>query len=206
MNFVSYAFLALFLIVMAGRLLIGRKKTEPPFVALLLAASLLFYAWHIPAFLAILLLSSSVDYVAGLFLGAPAAGEGTLQWGQRPGTRRAILAVSLGLNLGLLAFFKYAGFLGSNLVRLFGTEGDAVAEFAASILLPMGISFYTFQSMSYTIDVYRGTSRRCRFRAFMLFIAFFPQLVAGPIVRASEFLPQMPRIRRIHWPCSRGLA
>ena len=76
------------------------------------------------------------------------------------------------------------------------------------VVLPMGISFYTFQSMSYTIDVYRGQLRALpSFRDFILFIAFFPQLVAGPIVRASEFLPQMPRVRRIHWPVvATGLA
>jgi alginate O-acetyltransferase complex protein AlgI len=197
MNFVSYSFLALFLVVIAGRLLIGRRKTEPPYVALLLGASLVFYAWHIPGFLAILLLTSSVDYLAGLLLGR--SDTDTL-FGYRAvtqGARRTVLAVSLGLNLGLLGFFKYTGFLGSNAVSLFGSAGEPFAEFAAGILLPMGISFYTFQSMSYTIDVYRGVLAPMRgFAGFLLFIAFFPQLVAGPIVRATEFLPQMPRIRR----------
>jgi alginate O-acetyltransferase complex protein AlgI len=194
MNFVSFAFLALFLTVMAGRLLIGRKKTEPAYVALLLAASLIFYAWHIPAFLGVLVASSSVDYVAGRLLGGRGSGAGVIT---TTTTRRAVLVVSLGINLGLLAFFKYAGFLGGNVVSLFGQAGEPVAEFAAGILLPMGISFYTFQSMSYTIDVYRGVLAPIReYRAFLLFIVFFPQLVAGPIVRAAEFLPQMPRIRR----------
>jgi alginate O-acetyltransferase complex protein AlgI len=194
MNFVSFAFLSLFLVVMAGRLLIGRKKTEPGYVALLLAASLVFYAWHIPAFLGILLASSSVDYVAGLLLAGPGL-RGVVATTKT--ARRAVLVVSLGINLGLLAFFKYAGFLGRNVVSLFGQAGEPLAEFTAGILLPMGISFYTFQSMSYTIDVYRGVLPPIRqYTPFLLFIAFFPQLVAGPIVRASEFLPQMPRIRR----------
>ena len=197
MNFVSFSFLALFVIVMAGRLIIGRKKTEPAYVALLLGASLVFYAWHIPAFLAILLVSSGVDYIAGRLLGG--SEPGAVPWASSPAARRSVLVMSLGLNLGLLAFFKYAGFLGSNAVALFGKAGEPFAEFAAGILLPMGISFYTFQSMSYTIDVYRGTLVPVRgFVPFLLFIVFFPQLVAGPIVRASEFLPQMPRVRRLH--------
>jgi alginate O-acetyltransferase complex protein AlgI len=194
MNFVSFAFLTLFVVVMAGRLLIGRKKTEPGYVALLLGASLVFYAWHIPAFLGILILSSTVDYFAGLLLG----GHGDDKpFAASRAARRAVLVVSLGINLGLLALFKYAGFLGENVVGLVGQPGEPIAEFAADILLPMGISFYTFQSMSYTIDVYRGILEPIRnYRPFLLFIVFFPQLVAGPIVRASEFLPQLPRIRR----------
>jgi alginate O-acetyltransferase complex protein AlgI len=196
MNFASFAFLFLFLAVLAGRLLLGRKKTEPAYVALLLGSSLVFYAWHIPAFLSILLLSSGVDFLAGLLLG-PRDRDGSPAPIQGQAARRTVLVLSLGVNLGLLGFFKYAGFLSQNVVRLFGEPGEPLAEFAAGILLPMGISFYTFQSMSYTIDVYRGVLRPVReFAPFLLFITFFPQLVAGPIVRASEFLPQMPRVRR----------
>jgi D-alanyl-lipoteichoic acid acyltransferase DltB (MBOAT superfamily) len=189
-NFVSYSFAALFLVVFASRLLFGRRKVERPYVAVLLVSSLIFYGWHVPQYLAIILLSAAIDYVAALALG------------KRPDPhdprRRWILAVSLASNLGLLGFFKYANFA----LNAFGNAAQVVGMQPAmptiDILLPMGISFYTFQSMSYTIDVYR---RRlvplANFWTFLLYISFFPQLVAGPIVRAVEFLPQIPRVRRL---------
>jgi alginate O-acetyltransferase complex protein AlgI len=189
-NFVSWAFVALFAIVFAARLTIGRRKIEPSFVLVLIVSSAVFYAWHIPVYIGILLLSAGIDYWAAIWLDrVPEA---------RRRKRRWILALSLGTNLGLLAFFKYSGFLLEVLADLFGagTGGRLSPDFG--IALPMGISFYTFQSMSYTIDVYRGHLKALRgFWRFFLFISFFPQLVAGPIVRAVEFLPQMPRPRRL---------
>jgi alginate O-acetyltransferase complex protein AlgI len=149
-----------------------------------------FYAWHIPVYIGILFLSAGIDYGAARWLDRVPV--------EHRRRRQAILAVSLVTNLGLLAFFKYAGFLVQVATDLIGPGalGTLSPEFA--LALPMGISFYTFQSMSYTIDVYRGqlTAIR-RFWPFFLFISFFPQLVAGPIVRAVEFLPQMPRPRRL---------
>jgi alginate O-acetyltransferase complex protein AlgI len=189
-NFVSWAFVVLFGIVGLARLTIGRRKVEPAYVALLVAASSVFYAWHIPVYIGILLFSSAVDYWAGIWLDRVPATD--------RGRRRTILALSLATNLGLLAIFKYAGFLAQLAADLAGREAiDPLApEF--SLALPMGISFYTFQSMSYTIDVYRGHLRAVRdFWSFFFFISFFPQLVAGPIVRAVEFLPQLPRPRRL---------
>lgn len=192
MNFVSYAFAVLFVVVLVARLTIGRRKIEPAYVWVLLLASLVFYGWHIPAYLSILAVSAVIDFQAARALEAP---------GRSPRARRAILAVSLTTNLGLLAFFKYVGFGLDTLQWLTERAGLPFDRPAWTVVLPMGISFYTFQSMSYTIDVYRGQLRALpNFRDFLLFIAFFPQLVAGPIVRASEFLPQMPRVRRLHWP------
>ena len=197
MNFVSYSFLVLLLVALAGRVLLGRRKTEPAYAALLLLLSLVFYGWHVPAYLVLLLASALVDYWAAAAIARLPAPEDA----DRPALarRRVLLAASLAVNLGLLGFFKYADF---------GIEvaNDLLARLGADtrwpvlhLLLPMGISFYTFQSMSYTIDVYRGVLAPCRsFWQFLLFIAFFPQLVAGPIVRASEFLPQMARQRRLH--------
>jgi alginate O-acetyltransferase complex protein AlgI len=188
-NFVSWAFVGLFTVVLAARLTIGRRKIEPAYVAVLLVSSLIFYAWHIPIYLGVLLFSSGIDYVAGLWLGRLRA--------DHRGQRRLVLTLSLATNLGLLAFYKYADFLTEVLRDVFGAGaiGALAPEFA--LALPMGISFYTFQSMSYTIDVYRGHLAPIRdFPAFLLFISFFPQLVAGPIVRAVEFLPQLPRPRR----------
>lgn len=189
MNFVSWAFVALFAVVFAARFTIGRRKVEPAYVTMLVAASATFYAWHIPVYIGILVLSSVIDYGAGLALARldPAA----------RGRRRAVLALSLATNLGLLAFFKYAGFFLEVVRDVLGERAGALPT-ELGLALPMGISFYTFQSMSYTIDVYRGVLAPIhRFWPFFLFISFFPQLVAGPIVRAAEFLPQMPRPRRL---------
>ena len=192
MNFVSYSFAALFLVVFACRLTFGRTKVERPYVAVLLVSSLIFYGWHVPEFLAILVLAAAIDYAAALALARyPDPTDPARKW---------ILFVSLGTNLGLLAFFKYANFA----LGAFRDVADAAIGYRPAIptldlMLPMGISFYTFQSMSYTIDVYRRQLEPVRnFWMFLLYISFFPQLVAGPIVRAVEFLPQMPRVRRVH--------
>jgi D-alanyl-lipoteichoic acid acyltransferase DltB (MBOAT superfamily) len=190
-NFVSYSFIALFLVAFASRLTIGRRKVERSYLAVLLVASLVFYGWHVPQFLGILLLSAVIDYVAALELGK--------RQGAPRSTRRWILAVSLGANLGLLGFFKYANFVLDAFGDLARVAGLEPAMPTLDVMLPMGISFYTFQSMSYTIDVYRRHLEPLRsFWAFLLYISFFPQLVAGPIVRAVEFLPQLPRVRRVH--------
>jgi alginate O-acetyltransferase complex protein AlgI len=160
----------------------------------LLLSSLVFYGWHVPSYLSILLASAAVDYYAALaIVRRPAVDAAAIR------RRRLILFASLGTNLGLLGSFKYADFG-------IGLAGQAASAFGFSptlptmgLMLPMGISFYTFQSMSYTIDVYRGRLAPLhRFSTFLLFISFFPQLVAGPIVRAAEFLPQLPRVRRPH--------
>jgi alginate O-acetyltransferase complex protein AlgI len=190
MNFVSWAFVALLIVVMTARVTIGRRKTEGRFVAVLLAASLVFYAWHIPIYLLVLLASSGVDYLAGLLIARHPAGAPI---------RRVYLVASLVANLGLLAVFKYADF-GAQAAESVGAWLGADLRLPdLGLVLPMGISFYTFQSLSYTIDVYRNTLAPIRsYPKFLLFISFFPQLVAGPIVRASEFVPQMPRPRRLH--------
>ena len=149
----------------------------------LLSLSWIFYAWHIPWYLSLILLSTSVDFAAGLLLGSTPPVFSL--------RRKSILALSLISNLTLLGYFKYAGFL-------FG-EVNAITNSSwtvPQIVLPLGISFYTFQSMSYSIDVYRGLIQpERRFIKFAAYIAFFPQLVAGPIVRASEFLYQFKRRR-----------
>ena len=191
MNFVSWAFVALFLLVFAARLTVGRRKVEPAYVGVLLVASLVFYAWHIPIYLFVLLGSAAVDYVAALAMGRLAPHERT--------RRRAWLIASLTVNLGLLAFFKYGALAMQATGEIAALSGVSVRLPDLSLVLPMGISFYTFQTLSYTIDVYRGHLVPVgRFPHFLLFISFFPQLVAGPIVRASEFLPQIPRPRRLH--------
>ena len=191
MNFVSWSFISLLLVVMAARMSVGRTKVEPAFVWVLIAASTIFYSWHVPVYIAILLVSAGVDYRAAIALARTP--------NEHESRRRAILAVSLVANLGLLGFFKYANLLTDALARAALAFGVELSAPEVRLILPMGISFYTFQSMSYTIDVYRGRLDPLRsFKTFFLYIIFFPQLVAGPIVRALDFLPQMTRPRRLH--------
>ncbi|MGE0813872.1 MAG: MBOAT family protein [Vicinamibacterales bacterium] len=193
MNFVSWVFVALFLVTLAARLTIGRRKTEPAYTAVLLAASLVFYGWHVPPYLVVLLASSTLDYLVGGMLGRLPP--------ERSGMRRACLTASVVSNLGLLGFFKYGNFALSAGESLAGLAGFSPRLPELHLVLPMGISFYTFQTLSYTIDIYRGRlAPVSSFSRFLLYISFFPQLVAGPIVRATEFLPQMPRPRRLRLP------
>ncbi len=149
---------------------------------LLLAASYYFYMSWIPKFILLLLLLTAIDYTAALWIDRA----------RNPRTRKLALIASLGANLGLLGFFKYYNFLAGNLALLAGRPYDS---FALHIILPLGISFHTFQSMSYVVDVYRREQEPVRNVVdYALFIAFFPQLVAGPIVRAREFFVDL-----YHW-------
>jgi alginate O-acetyltransferase complex protein AlgI len=151
--------------------------TSPYFLRkyVLLAASYYFYGTWNYKFIALLLTLTVIDYTAGLWL------EKT-----PPGPRRkVILILSLSANLGFLGFFKYYNFLAANLALLIGRPANA---FFRDIVLPLGISFHTFQSMSYVVDVFRGEQVAIRNPIdYALFICFFPQLVAGPIVRARSF-------------------
>jgi len=187
-NFVSTEFLVLMAIVLVLRLVIGARTNGVVYLAVLVAASLTFYAWHVPIYLLILLASTSVDYVAALLL--PSRGEADL------GRRRLVLTISLATNLGLLGLFKYGGLIAEGVRTAAASAGLPFAPVMIDVVLPMGISFYTFEAMSYTIDVYRGRMAPIRsFPRFVLFIVFFPHLVAGPIVRAWQFLPQLTRRR-----------
>ena len=153
----------------------------------LLLASWSFYAAWDARFLGLILLSTLVDYVAALRIAAT----------DDPGRRRGWLLVSLLTNLGILGVFKYFDFFADSAVQLAGWLGIDLGPVALELVLPVGISFYTFQTLSYTLDVYRGQLQPNRsLRDVALFVAFFPQLVAGPIVRASEFLPQLQVPRR----------
>lgn len=150
----------------------------------LTAASYVFYGWANPAFTGLMLLSTVIDYVCGLKLGRPESGA----------PRRFWLTVSIVSNLSLLGFFKYwnlAADTWSAVVGAFGLTG-LQPDLALRVVLPLGISFYTFQSMSYTIDIYRGHARPlASFVDFACFVSMFPQLVAGPIIRFSEIADQL---------------
>ncbi len=153
----------------------------------LVLASYAFYAaWSAP-FTLLLAFSTLIDWLAARAIGRAATGR----------ARRGWLMVSLVSNLGLLGFFKYGGFLLGNLGAAAALAGSSWTPGAMDIVLPVGISFYTFQTLSYTIDVYRGSLEPdASLLDFSLFVAFFPQLVAGPIVRASDFLVQCRSPRR----------
>jgi alginate O-acetyltransferase complex protein AlgI len=148
----------------------------------LLAASYLFYAWWNPYYLVLIVASSALDYVVG----------GAIHNTADERRRRLLLAVSLVGNLGLLATFKYFNFFAASVAAALAHLGLPAQQLHLDVVIPVGISFYTFQSMSYTIDIYRRRLEPVEGPlGFMVFVAFFPQLVAGPIVRASEFLPQL---------------
>ena len=190
MSFNSLSFALLFATALILRATVGRTKLSPLYLQGLLLASLIFYGWHIPYYVGILLFSCVVDFWAGARLGRP-----ELSGAQR----KLILLASLVTNLGLLGVFKYYNFFTAELTHFLGMFDITVPLPVSRLILPMGISFYTFQSMSYTIDVYRGkVAPEKRFWPFLLYVSFFPQLTAGPIVRAKQFLYQIPRRRRIH--------
>lgn len=146
--------------------------------AILLAASLIFYAWGEPVYIALMLLSTAADYGFGLLLEHPKLGQAR---------RKAVLIASITVNLAVLGFFKYADFLIGNLNGLLGTDIPMT-----ELPLPIGVSFYTFQSMSYIIDVYRREAKAQRsWIDFAAFVALFPQLVAGPIVRYNTIAEEL---------------
>jgi len=148
---------------------------------MLLAASYVFYAAWNPPFVVLLWFSTVVDWFAARGIHAS----------RSRGRRQFFLIVSLAANLGLLGYFKYGTFLAENFLAVARSLGLDLTLAAPSIILPVGISFYTFQTLSYTLDVYRRRMAPSdSFLDYALYVTFFPQLVAGPIVRAVDFLPQ----------------
>ena len=153
---------------------------------LVLASSYFFYGWWDWRFLFLLIISSVGDYCVGL----------GLHHLSNDTAKRRLFGVSVFVNLGLLGVFKYYNFFSDSLVRLFSDLGIIIHPLTLQIVLPVGISFYTFQSLSYTIDVYRKEIQPTRnLIQFLAFVSFFPQLVAGPIERARHLLPQFERPR-----------
>ena len=194
MNFTSFHFVAFFFVALFfGHILKNRSQR-----IFLLLASYYFYGAFEPRYLVLILASSLLDYVCGIGIEARrnrlAPGGGVLA----AIPARAYLWASLLLNLGLLAYFKYTNF-GIGMLNDLQPYGESAFSWPLeNILLPIGISFYTFQSLSYTIDVYRGTlAARRSALDFFLYVSFFPQLVAGPIVRAPTFFGELDSPRRI---------
>jgi alginate O-acetyltransferase complex protein AlgI len=171
--------LFLILVVLGATLLSERPRLHHAF---LLAASYLFYAAWDPRFLVLIIFSTMLDYSVGLALASAASAR----------SRKWLLTASLVGNLGVLCTFKYYDFFADSLVRLLDSFGYQASIPVLNLILPVGISFYTFQTLSYTIDIYRGDlEARTSLLDVALFVGFFPQLVAGPIVRARNFLPQL---------------
>ena len=181
--FNSYSFILFFgVVVILSRLPIGWRAKK----LVLLLLSYIFYASWNPPFVALLWVSTVVDFAVARWIGRAAA----------PNRRKLLLAVSLLVNLGMLGYFKYAGFMLASFQHLAGSLGWDFQPAAPSIILPIGISFYTFQTLAYTIDVYRRQTQPWpSFLDYALFVTFFPQLVAGPVVRANQFLPQCVELK-----------
>lgn len=177
MTFNSLEFAVFFAVCLALYLPLPQRAQN----RLLLVASYVFYGAWDWRFLGLLVLSTSVDWILALSIAAS----------ESPRVRRALVVASVVTNLGILGTFKYAGFFADGLRQLLAPLGVALPPLAFDIVLPVGVSFYTFQSLGYIIDVYRRQVAPCRNPLdFALFISFFPQLVAGPIERAAHMLPQ----------------
>jgi len=180
MLFNSYEFIFFFLpIVLTVFFAIGRSGYFATAMAWLVLASLFFYAWWNPAYLGLMITSILFNYAIGQTLSHHV---------QHPHIRKGTLTLGVILNLGLLAYFKYANFFIDNANHIFNTHLDI-----GTILLPLAISFFTFQQIAYLIDVSRGETKEYNFLHYCLFVTFFPQLIAGPIVHHKEMMPQFAK-------------
>jgi D-alanyl-lipoteichoic acid acyltransferase DltB (MBOAT superfamily) len=178
MVFNSYTFFIFFAVVMA--LHYSSLNWQAKKINLLIASYIFYAAWH-PPFVILLMICTLADWFAGKGI----ATSGTT------GTRRLFLGIALCVNLGMLAFFKYANFLMDNFIWLLSLVSIQYQPLKLDIVLPLGISFFTFQSITYTLNIYkRKAGPWPSFLDFALFVSFFPKLVIGPITRAFDFLPQ----------------
>lgn len=158
--------------------------------ALIVGASYVFYGWWDWRFLSLIIFSTVVDYLIGQ----------RLRTEQIASKRKILLWISIIVNLGFLGFFKYYNFFLENFIEAFSLFGIKISANSLNIILPVGISFYTFQTLSYTIDVYKRKLAPTKdFIAFSAFVCFFPQLVAGPIERATNLLPQFYKKRTFQY-------
>lgn len=179
MLFNSLTFIVFFSVVVLLHYSIKNWKIQK---TVLLLASYLFYAAWNPPFVILLWISTIIDWFAAK----------KIERSRSRGNKGIWLGISLVSNLGLLGFFKYGNFFLDTLTASLSGIGLQVTWAKMDIILPVGISFYTFQTLSYSIDIYRGNLKTSKsFLDFALYVTFFPQLVAGPIVRAIDFLPQI---------------
>ena len=183
--------------------------------AMLTLTSYLFYGWANPLFVVLMLVSTLIDYLCGLVIaGQPGKGGSvplrTLEkGGPRTSRQKAAVVLSICSNLALLGFFKYFNFATESYDAVVGALGlpGLDLDLAFRVTLPLGISFYTFQSMSYSIDLYRGDARAIRnFVDFACYVSMFPQLVAGPIIRFQEVADQLTFRTHTFEKFARGVA
>lgn len=162
------------------------NKTKKSQNLLIVVASYFFYGWWDWRFLSLILFSTSIDYFIGIAISKK----------DKRKARKNLLLISIFVNIGLLGFFKYFDFFLDSFIKGFSFFGLEFQSTSLNIILPVGISFYTFQSLSYTIDIYRNKIAPTKdFISFTAFVSFFPQLVAGPIERATNLLPQFYKKR-----------
>jgi alginate O-acetyltransferase complex protein AlgI len=186
MTFISLSYIFLFLPIVVGLYYLFRRTILANVI--ILAASYIFYAVGAAWYLIPLVVTSLIDFAVGILLSHT----------DRKGYRRSLLILSLSANLGLLAFFKYTPWLINSSNLGLAAAGVAFSLPALSVVLPPGISFYTFQTMSYTIEVYRREMSPARHLVdYMAFVTFWPHLVAGPIMRAHNLLRQLERLRPV---------
>lgn len=188
MLFNSFAFLLFLPLVFCGYWFVFRRfNLQNIFIVV---ASYVFYGWWDWRFLLLIFLTTVLCFFSGLLIGSLESRK----------TRRWVCGTNIAINIAILCFFKYFNFFSENLKILFSQFGYHSDWFTLDVLLPVGISFYTFQAISYPIDVFRGKIKATKdFVAFTAFISFFPQLVAGPIERSTNLLPQFLAPRRFEY-------
>ncbi len=187
MLFNSISYLWFLPLVFAGYFLLPKKLKNP----LLLVASYYFYMSWLPQYAVLIFFSTISTYLSAYFI----------EKSDTEKMRKISLGVNIGLNLAILFIFKYFNFFIGSISAFFGVIGITLPEITSSLLLPVGISFYTFQALGYSIDVYRGKIAHERnFFTYALFVSFFPQLVAGPIERSTNLLPQFHEEHKFSYP------
>lgn len=186
-NSLTFAFFLPFIFILYWRVFDKYLKVQNIFI---LVSSYVFYGWWDWRFLSLIALSTIVDYYVGLGIYKQSLKN----------KKKRLLLISIFVNLGLLGLFKYYNFFVESWVELWANIGYSVSPHTISIVLPVGISFYTFQTLSYSIDIYRGKIKPTNdLIAFGAFVSFFPQLVAGPIERAANLLPQFAKKRTFNY-------
>ena len=191
MLFNSYEFIFAFLPVCLGVFFfLGQWLGVRAGLGWLVACSLFFYGWWNPAYLGLIVLSMTFNFILGTTLAKRL---------DRP-SNRLLLIIGVAVNLGLIGYFKYANFFVTNVNAIAGTEFDIVA-----IILPLAISFFTFQQITFLVDSYAGRTKEYDLLRYCLFVTFFPQLIAGPIVHHAEMMPQFARSALAH-PRARNIA
>ena len=186
MLFNSYEFIFAFLPVCLGVFfLLGQRLGVRVALGWLVACSLFFYGWWNPAYLGLIVLSMMFNFILGTTLSRRMDRRGN----------RMLLVFGIAVNLGLIGYFKYANFFVTNFNAVTGTGFDV-----GTIILPLAISFFTFQQITFLVDSHAGKTQEYDLLRYSLFVTFFPQLIAGPIVHHAEMMPQFARRALVHPP------